>query len=365
MDEGGEQAVDADRGADRGDALAEEAHHQVVVAAAAEDRAELRRVEEHRLEHRAGVVGEAAGDRHVERHLVVAVSQGVEVVGDLLDEAELGVRVLHPREGRAQLGERRPPVRGRDSEEALDLVDLPAGQADTADRVAGGIDVPLGQLQADLLHPHLVELVEDAEDIARPLGGDAGVGEEDVQDAARGEADAERPDLERVQGVAHAGHDLGVGDLRFSADRVEVELSELAEAPLVRLVGAPDRGDLVAAEGARQLAVLGDHPGERHGQVEAQAERLRLGVADREDRLRRLLPGRGAAQDVEVLDGGRRQGDEAVELVDTADGVDHVLAGQQLLGQEIAQAARDARFHSVRLACHGEPSRGDGTDVRI
>ena len=46
------------------------------------------------------------------------------------------------------------------------------------------------------------------------------------------------------------------------------------------LVGAPHRRHLVAAERPRQLGVLGDHAGERHGEVEAQAERLVLRVAD-------------------------------------------------------------------------------------
>ena len=109
VDQRREQAVDAHRGADGRHLLAQEAHHQIVVAAAAEDRAELRRVEQDRLEHRAGVVGEAAGDREVERHLVVAVAEGVEVVGDPLDGRDLRLRPLDAGEEVAEL---RPPPRG-------------------------------------------------------------------------------------------------------------------------------------------------------------------------------------------------------------------------------------------------------------
>ena len=89
MRERGQQAIDADRRADGGDRLAEEAHDQVVVTAAAEDGAELRRVEQDRFEDRAGVVGEAAGDGEIERDAIVVVAEGVEMIGDFLDDVDL------------------------------------------------------------------------------------------------------------------------------------------------------------------------------------------------------------------------------------------------------------------------------------
>src|SRR5205823_10303388 len=86
--ERGQEAVDTHRGADGGDALAEEAHDEIVVAAAAENGAELRRVEKDGLEDGAGVVGEAAGDGEVEGNAVVAVAEGVEVFRDPLDDVD-------------------------------------------------------------------------------------------------------------------------------------------------------------------------------------------------------------------------------------------------------------------------------------
>ena len=356
VDEGGEQAVDADRGAGGGHLLAEEAHHQVVVAAAAEDRAELPRLVEHRLEDRPGVVGEAAGDRQVERHPVVAVAEGVEVAGDAGDDVDLLGRPLDAGEQLGELAHHLGPLLRADGEEALDAVHLVAGQPDAGDRVPRLVDVAGGQLAADLVRPHLLQLVEDAEDVGPLLGGDAGVGEQHVEDAAAGEAHRVGADLQGLQGVAHAGDDLGVGDLRDHPHRVEVELGELAEAPLVRLVGAPHRRHLVAAERARQVAVLGDHPRQRHGEIEAQAERFRLRPLDAEDRALRLLARRRAEQHVEVLDGRGGEGHEAVQLVDAADGVHHPLPGQQLGRHQVAQPLEQTGFDSRG---HGKPlSRG-------
>ena len=72
-----------------------------------------------------------------------------------------------------------------------------------------------------------------------------------------------------------------------------------------------------------------------------------------------------AAQHVEVLDGGGDERHEAVELVDAADGVDHPLPRQHLVGQQVAQAAGETRLDGV---CHGTWSAGcvrSGTGVRI
>ena len=66
LDERGQEAIDADRGPGRGHAFAEESHDEIVVASAAEHRPELRGVEQLRLEHGAGVVGEAPGDAEID-----------------------------------------------------------------------------------------------------------------------------------------------------------------------------------------------------------------------------------------------------------------------------------------------------------
>jgi hypothetical protein len=344
--ERGEEAIDADRRADRGKRRAEEAHHQIVVAAAAEDGAELRRVEEDRLEHRAGVVGQTAGDGEIERHAVVAVAEVVEVTGDALDHVELFARVLDVREELAHLGEDIAALVAFDGEEGDDAIDLLAGEADAANDVARLVFVAFHQFETDLLEADLVELVEDAEDVDPLFGGDAGEREQQIEDGPAGEADQIALDAERGERVAHPGDDFGVGDLAVDADRVEVELGELAVASLVRLVGAPDRRDLVAAEGAGELRILRDDACQRRGEVEAEAEVFFLRIADAEDRLLRFLAG-AAGEDVEELDGGGGQRNEAVVFVDAADGVDHPLASQHLIGKKVAEAAGEARDDGI------------------
>jgi hypothetical protein len=257
MAQGGEQPVDADRGAGRRHPLAEEAEHQVVVAAAAEDGAELRRIEEDRLEDRAGVVGEAAGDREVEGHLPVAVAERVEMARDRVDGADRLAGAGQLAEDVAELVDDLGAAVGADGEEALDPVDLVGGEGEAGDEVARLVEVAGGELLPHLLDADLVELVQDPEDVDAALGRDVGEGEEQVQERAGGEADAEGVDLQGAEGVAHAGDHLGVPHLRLDAHRVEVELGELAEAPVVGFVGAPYRRGLVAAERPRQVRVLG------------------------------------------------------------------------------------------------------------
>ena len=77
-----------DEGAVR-DFFAEEAHHEIVVTSAAEDGAELRRVEKNGLEDGTGVVRQSAGDRQVERDAIIAVAKGIEMIGDSSDGVDL------------------------------------------------------------------------------------------------------------------------------------------------------------------------------------------------------------------------------------------------------------------------------------
>ena len=190
---------------------------------------------------------------------------------------------------------------------------------------------------------------------------------QEIQDAPAGEADAEGTAVECVQGVAHPRDDLGVGDLGGNAHGVEVELRELAEAPRARLVRAPHRPHLIAAEGTGQFGILGDQPRKRHGEIEAQAERIVLRALDAEDGSRRLGAA-GAREDAEVLDGRGGDGHEAVELVHALDRRDHALTGDHLARQKIAEAAGKRgldRFHGWRGACRVTPAQEKvGTDAR-
>src|SRR5206468_5572650 len=94
----GEKSIDADRGADGWNPLAEEPHDQIVISSAAEYRSELRRIEKDGLEYRAGVVGQAACDREVERDAIIAVPQSVEVIGNARHRIDLCRRIGHPGE---------------------------------------------------------------------------------------------------------------------------------------------------------------------------------------------------------------------------------------------------------------------------
>ena len=94
------------------------------------------------------------------------------------------------------------------------------------------------------------------------------------------------------------------GDRR--ADRVGVELHELAEAAGARLLVAEHPAGAIAAIGLRQrVEILGDVAGERRGQVVAQRQPLLVVVLEREHALvRPVLVGQEFAERVGVFDAG-------------------------------------------------------------
>ena len=90
--------------------------------------------------------------------------------------------------------------------------------------------------------------------------------------------------------------------------------SELAEAPRPRLLVAPHRPHLIAAEGLRQvLIILGDVAGERRGQVVAEREPLLVVVLEGEHALvRPVLVGQELAERVGIFDRRRVERLEAI-----------------------------------------------------
>ena len=114
---------------------------------------------------------------------------------------------------------------------------------------------------------------------------------------------------------------------RRGADRVGVELGELAEAPRSRLLVAPHRANLIAAEGLGQaLKILGDVAGERRGQIVAEREPLLVVVLEGEHALvGPVLVGQELAERVGIFDGRRIERLEAVGLEHASDGAEHVL----------------------------------------
>ena len=126
------------------------------------------------------------------------------------------------------------------------------------------------------------------------------------------------------------------------ADRVEVALHELAVAAALRVLAAPHGGDVVALERRAQLAdVLGGEAGQRHGEVEPQADVAAAVVLEAVE----LLVGFRAAlaeQDFEVLQRRRVDRAEAVGAKDAPRGVDDLLARHHRLRQIVAEALERA-----------------------
>ncbi len=141
------------------------------------------------------------------------------------------------------------------------------------------------------------------------------------------------------------------------ADRIGVELHELAEAARSRLLIAEHPADAIAAIGLGQgIEVLGHVAGERRGQVVAQGQPLLVVVLEREHAfVRAVLVGQELAQRVRVFDERRLDALEAVELIRVADRREHALGGGKIGGSAIGKAARRAGLDLVGLG-HGSYS---------
>ena len=111
-------------------------------------------------------------------------------------------------------------------------------------------------------------------------------------------------------------HRLDVGRDRAGADGVEIALHEFAVSAPLGVLAAPDGGDVVPLERRPQLVdVLGDEAGQGHGQVETQPHVASAVVLE----LIELAVGLFAplaGQDLQVLQGRRVDGAEAVGPVD-------------------------------------------------
>ena len=129
------------------------------------------------------------------------------------------------------------------------------------------------------------------------------------------------------------------------ADRVEIALHELAIAAALRVLAAPDGGDVITLERhAEFVDVLRDEPGQRHGQVEPHADFATAMIS----KLVELLVGLVAplaGEDFEVLERRRVDRREAIRAIDPLRGRRSAASrGIIASGKIIAKALERARF---------------------
>ena len=105
----------------------------------------------------------------------------------------------------------------------------------------------------------------------------------------------------------------------------------------MRLLGPPDRGNVIPLERHRQLVlVIGDEAGQRHCKVIAQTDGT---IAMIEKVIHQLLVLAGlASQDLQVLEGWRVDRLETMRLEDLASALDQCAPEQHLRRKLIAKA---------------------------
>ena len=199
------------------------------------------------------------------------------------------------------------------------------------------------QLPPDALGADLVQLVDRPVDAARPIGIDAGEQRQGGEELAVVDLDRRLGKPDRRQRLGHDGDRFGVGELARAADDVGVALPELAEAAPLRLLGPPDRGDVVALERQDDLVLVHRHHARQgHGQVVAHPDLAAAGVLEAVHQL--LVLAGLAGQDLQVLQRRRVERLEAVALEDLAEGADDALAQDHLRRQVVAESLEDLRL---------------------
>ncbi len=162
-------------------------------------------------------------------------------------------------------------------------------------------------------------------------------------------------DAELLQRVGGHHAEFGVGGGAGRADRVGVELQELAEAARARLLVAEHGAAAIGAIGLGQaLEMFGEMAGERRGQVIAQRQPLLVVVLEGKHALvGPVLIGQEFSERVGIFDGRGLDRLEAVELVNPPDRAEHGVDGGDFVGAAIGEAARQARFDVGRFVVGG------------
>ncbi len=232
---------------------------EICVAATRADAAVVGPVEELSLVDGAGVVVQAAGDGQV-RH----DAAGRQVRQFVQDEREFVQTLGEQVGGDAEATD----VRGHSRVDATDV-----GEIQTGFDLCGCQRGPRGEQLLDPGRTHFVNLVRDPDDAERVVDAQAAV--EALQHLPIVDIDRPGGDVQAGQDLVDDPGELGVEVQRnvVDVDDVDVALGELAVAALLRTLATPDPLHLVALEREDQVVeVCGDVPGERHGQVEVQAE---------------------------------------------------------------------------------------------
>ena len=211
--------------------------------------------------------------------------------------------------------------------------------------------------------PDLAEFVE------RPQDGRRAVGQPKPFEQARQhhpvvDADGKLAESDRAEQIVNDQRRFDVGGDRAGADRVEIALHELAVAAALGVFAAPDRGDVIPLERHAQLVgVLGHKPGQRHRQVESQADPTPAVVLE----LVELFVGFVAAlagEDFQVFKGRRVDRAEAVGAIHPPRRVDQPLARNHRLRRIVAEAFERAGSDACRFGHGRRGVRDQGSGVR-
>src|SRR5699024_5998726 len=326
-DELGEDTCQPDRKPHTGELTADELTGEVLVAPARADAPVLGVVVEGGLVDRAGVVVQATGDRQVGDD--TALGQIGKIVPD---DGEFGQPLLEQfglhTQGPDLIGHGRAgALHTRQPQTGIDLfIGQPVGEQDLPDTVV----------------PDLVQFVHGTDDHDRVLDPQPFV--EALQHLAV--VDAERPgrDVQTTEYPVDDAGQFGIEVQRYGVDvdHVDVALGEFAEATLLGALSPPDPLHLVTLEWKGQLVeVLGDVPGEGHGQVEVQPESgVRIVLAVRLEPVQGvdLLGGLALGhQRLQVLHGRGLDRGEAEGLEACADMVQPLLLHGPDLGRPLGE----------------------------
>ena len=266
-----------------------------------------------RLVDGAGIVIEAAGDGQVDGEILLRDAEVLEVLRHGNELVKPLIKGLVHAAIALQRGD-----------------DLGVGAGDGHEvehilRLAGQHLHLVDKELAHLFRADLIELVDDAHNVARALAH-AVHGIEAVEELAVIDLDLELCDAEGREGAVDDGGYLGLVDYveLAVADDVDIGLIELAETAALGALAAVDLAYLIAAEREGQLGIMRrDVFRQRHGQVKAQRKvAVALGEAVY------LLLGLAAALGQKHLGGlynGSVERGEAVDGIGLAQDAHHAL----------------------------------------